>query len=147
MNEVQAIIEAFDESQARGERCALATVVSVEGSAYRRPGARMLVRESGASVGTISAGCLESDVIEHAQQVITTNRTKLVEYDTTSTSDEIIWGLGLGCNGIVRVLIEPLVPQSTYIVALRRSIASQSTIATVFHHSSSRATPTTAQIG
>jgi xanthine dehydrogenase accessory factor len=148
MNEVQAIIEAFDESQARGERCALATVVSVEGSAYRHLGARMLVRESGASVGTISAGCLESDVIEHAQQVITTNRTKLVEYDTTSTSDEIVWGLGLGCNGVVRVLIEPLVPQSTYVVALRRSLASQSNIAiaTVFHHSSSRATPTTARI-
>lgn len=105
MNELRAIIEAFDEANARGERCALATVVSVEGSSYRLPGAKMLVCEGGMSSGTISAGCLESDVIEHAKRVIKTNLTKLVEYDTTSTSDEIVWGLGLGCNGIVRVLV------------------------------------------
>ena len=108
MNEVQALIEAFDESQSRGETSALATVVSVEVSAYRRPGARLLVCGNGASTGTISAGCLESDVIEHAQRVIKTNVAKLVEYDTTSTSEEIVWGLGLGCNGVVRVLVEPL---------------------------------------
>lgn len=152
MNEVQAIIEAFDEAQQKGERCALATVVSVEGSAYRHAGARMLVTESGAGTGTISAGCLESDVTQHAQSVIKTNTAKLVEYDTTSTSDEIVWGLGLGCNGIVRVLIEPLAPQSSYLAALRRTLAAQSNIAplavaTVFHHHSSLpSTPTTAQV-
>ena len=148
MNEVQAIIEAFDEAQQEGDASALATVVSVEGSAYRRPGARMLICKSGASTGTISAGCLESDVIEHAQRAIKTNQTKLVEYDTTSTSEEIVWGLGLGCNGIVRVLVEPLTPQSSYVAALRRTLAEQSktSIATVFHHSSLRSTPTTAQI-
>lgn len=151
MNEVRAIIEAFDEANARGERCALAIVVSVEGSSYRRPGARMLVCEDGASTGMISAGCLESDVIEHAKRVINTNRAKLVEYDTTSTSDEIVWGLGLGCNGIVRVWVEPLVPKSTYIAALRRSIAFQTdvapiVVATVFDHRSSSSTPTAAPI-
>src|SRR3982751_96742 len=108
MNEVRALVKAFDAATRRGERCALATVVKVEGSSYRGPGARMLVLESGASTGAISAGCLESDVIEHAKRVIKNNRAKLVEYDTTSTSDEIVWGLGLGCNGIVRVLVEPL---------------------------------------
>lgn len=149
MNEVQAIIEAFDEAQQKGDASALATVVSVEGSAYRHPGARMLVTKSGASTGTLSAGCLESDVIEHAQRVIETNTAKLVEYDTTSTSDEIVWGLGLGCNGIVRVLVEPLAPQSSYLAALRRTLAAQSNIAplvvaTVFHHSSLPSTPTTA---
>jgi xanthine dehydrogenase accessory factor len=145
MNEVRSIIEAFDKSQARGDASALATVVSVEGSAYRGPGARMLVTKSGASTGTISAGCLESDVIEHAQQAITTNAAKLVEYDTTSTNEEIVWGLGLGCNGVVRVLVEPLTGQSSYVAALRRSLAGQSSmsIATVFHHSSSRPTTTT----
>ena len=70
MNEVRALVEAFDSANTRGERCALATVVSVEGSSYRRPGARMLVCEGAASTGTISAGCLESDVIEHAKRVI-----------------------------------------------------------------------------
>ncbi len=151
MNEVRAIIEAFDEANVRGERCALATVVSVEGSSYRLPGARMLVCESGVSTGSISAGCLESDVIEHAKRVIKTNLTKLVEYDTTSTSDEIVWGLGLGCNGIVRVLVEPVTPQSSYVAALRRSIALQAdvapiVVATVFHHSSSSSAPTSSQI-
>ncbi|HVF27976.1 MAG TPA: XdhC family protein [Pyrinomonadaceae bacterium] len=152
MNETRAIIEAFDESQARGDASALATLVSVEGSAYRRPGARMLVTKSGASTGTISAGCLESDVIEHAQHVIKTNQTKLIEYDTTSTNEEIVWGLGLGCNGVVRVLVEPLAPQSSYLAALRRTLAEQLNIAplvvaTVFHHSSSGSTPTTARVG
>src|SRR5215210_9037218 len=121
MNEVLALIEAFDEANGAGERCALATVVSVEGSSYRRPGARMLVREGGASTGTISAGCLEGDVVEHARRVIRAGRAVLVEYDTASTSDEMAWGLGLGCNGIVRVLVEPLASGSLYIEALRRS--------------------------
>lgn len=121
MNEVKALVEAFDEAHIRGERCALATVVSVEGSSYRRPGARMLVREDGTSTGTISAGCLEADVIEHAKSVIKAGAAKLVKYDTASTSDEMAWGLGLGCNGIVRVLVEPLTPVSSYVEALRRS--------------------------
>ena len=121
MNEVRALVEAFDAANIRGERCALATVVSVEGSSYRRPGARMLVRESGIHTGTISAGCLESDVIEHAKRVLQTGAAKLVEYNTATTSDEEAWGLGLGCNGIVRVLVEPLAAGSPCIEALRRS--------------------------
>lgn len=151
MNEMKELIEAFDKAQSKGDASALATVVSVEGSAYRRPGARMLVTKSGASTGTISAGCLESDVIEHAQQVIKTNVAKLVEYDTTSTNEEIVWGLGLGCNGVVRVLVEPLTGQSGYLAALRRTLAAQPNIAplvvaTVFHRSSARPAPTPALV-
>ncbi|MDD5580468.1 MAG: XdhC family protein [Methylobacter sp.] len=147
MNETRAIIQAFDQSQAKGERCALATVVDVEGSAYRRPGARMLVCESGKSTGTISAGCLENDVIEHAQRIINTPSTELIEYDAGSTNEEIVWGLGLGCNGVVRVLVEPLEPQSSYIKALRRLFAADSNssplaVATVFQHSISWSMPT-----
>lgn len=121
MNEVLALVEAFDAARLRGERCAVAILVSVEGSSYRRPGARMLVCEGGRSTGTISAGCLEADVVEHAKRVIRSGVAKLVEYDTASTSEELAWGLGLGCNGIVRVLVEPLAQGSTYIEALRRS--------------------------
>jgi xanthine/CO dehydrogenase XdhC/CoxF family maturation factor len=140
MNEVRALVEAFDRACVRGERCALATVVSVEGSSYRRPGARMLVCESGASTGTISAGCLESDVVEHAKRVIGAGEAVLVEYDTASTGEEMAWGLGLGCNGVVRVLVEPLAPGSTYVEALRRSCEAQAapvTVATVYQHTSS----------
>ncbi|HEV2707188.1 MAG TPA: XdhC family protein, partial [Pyrinomonadaceae bacterium] len=139
MNEVRALVEAFDGACARNERCALATVVSVEGSSYRRPGARMLVCEGGASTGTISAGCLEADVVEHAKRVIAQGAAKLIEYDTASTSDEMAWGLGLGCNGIVRVLVEPLAAPSTYLAALRRSCELRGdfaplAVATVFDH-------------
>ncbi len=151
MNEVRALVEAFDEAEARGERCALATVVSVEGSSYRRPGARMLVCERGASTGTISAGCLESDVIEHAKRVIAKGEAVLVEYDTASTGDEMAWGLGLGCNGIVRVLVEPLAHGSSYVEALRRSCGAQAdaaplTVATVYRHTPPDSSPAAARI-
>ncbi len=146
MNEVRALVEAFDAATRTGERCALATVVSVEGSSYRRPGARMLVCEGGASTGTISAGCLEGDVVEHAKRVIRAGKAVLVEYDTASTSDEMAWGLGLGCNGVVRVLVEPLAPASVYVEALRRSYEARAggaslTVATVYQHTPSDSTP------
>jgi xanthine dehydrogenase accessory factor len=107
MNELQAIVDVYQKACARGERMALATVVNVEGSAYRRPGARMLITESGQTVGTISGGCLESDVMERAAQVVETGVPRVIEYDTRGNED-IVWGLGLGCNGVVRVLLESL---------------------------------------
>jgi xanthine dehydrogenase accessory factor len=149
MNEVRALVNAFDEANKRGEPCALATVMSVEGSSYRRPGARMLVCEGGASTGTISAGCLESDVIEHAKRVIRTGEVMLVEYNTASTSDEMAWGLGLGCNGLVRVLVEPLAPMSLYVEALRHSCEANAcavSVATVYQHVPSGAAHTAARV-
>ncbi|MGB7922586.1 MAG: XdhC family protein [Pyrinomonadaceae bacterium] len=149
MNEVRALVEAFDGANKRGEQCALATVVSVEGSSYRRPGARMLVCEDGATTGTISAGCLEADVIEHAKRVIKAGKAKLVEYNTASTSDEMAWGLGLGCNGIVRVLVEPLTPRSLYVTALRRSCEANAcavSVATVYQHTPSGSAPAAARV-
>lgn len=122
MSEVRAILELFDATTAHGERCALATVVSVDGSSYRQPGARMLVTASGKRTGTISAGCLESDVAEHAKRAMRTGATALVEYNTASASEDEAWGLGLGCSGIVRVLVEPLTGDSAHINALRRSL-------------------------
>src|SRR5438270_285553 len=107
MNELQAIVDAYAAVRARGERAALATVVSVVGSAYRRPGARMLITESGRAVGAISGGCLERDTVERARQVIASGAARIVEYDTRGDED-IVWGLGLGCNGVVRVLLESL---------------------------------------
>jgi xanthine/CO dehydrogenase XdhC/CoxF family maturation factor len=111
----------------------------------------MLVCEGGASTGTISAGCLEADVIEHAKRVIRAGKAMLVEYNTASTSDEMAWGLGLGCNGIVRVLVEPLAPGSLYIEALRRSCeahacASPMTVATIYQHTPSATTSAAARV-
>ena len=151
MNEVRALVEAFDGANQRGERCALATVVNVEGSSYRRPGARMLVCEGGATTGTISAGCLEADVVEHAKRVIRAGKAVLVEYDTASTHDEMVWGLGLGCNGVVRVLVEPLAPGSPYVEALRSSCEGRAgvaplTVATVYQHTPSGSAPTAGRV-
>ncbi|WP_319423397.1 XdhC family protein [Pleurocapsa sp. FMAR1] len=106
MKELQDIITAWKQIQER-QTAALATLVKVEGSAYRRPGARMLITSDGQQVGTISGGCLESDVVKRSQVVLKTGIPSLVKYDTTS-EDDLIWGLGLGCQGVAYILIERL---------------------------------------
>ena len=106
MKELQDIITAWKQLQLEKQTAALATLVKVEGSAYRRPGARMLITSDG-QVGTISGGCLESDVVMRSQIVLETGIPTLVKYDTTSEED-LIWGLGLGCQGVAYILIERL---------------------------------------
>ncbi|MEH1960610.1 MAG: XdhC family protein [Nostoc sp.] len=112
MNELQAILEGFESSQKSGEITFLATVVKTEGSTYRRPGAKMLITNTGRMIGTISAGCLENDVFEHTQQRMSDGEPIVVTYDNTA-SEDILWGFGLGCNGIVQVLVERLEREST----------------------------------
>jgi xanthine/CO dehydrogenase XdhC/CoxF family maturation factor len=90
---------------------ALATVVGLTGSGYRRPGARMLATRDGRLVGGISGGCLEADALEHARQVLATNVPRLVTYDTRDPLDALL-GVGLGCEGVLEVLIEPLASPS-----------------------------------
>ena len=111
MQEALCITTAFPAIRAAGESAALATVVNVQGSTYRRPGARMLIRADGQTVGAISGGCLENDVCLQAQQVMESGKVILVTYDAVRNED-ILWGLGLGCNGMVQILIEPLNMQS-----------------------------------
>lgn len=89
------------------EPCALASIIKVEGSAYRRPGARMLLTPEGRSWGMLSGGCLEHDVMEHARSALQSGESHVVRYDSTST-DDILFGTGLGCNGVIDVLIEPV---------------------------------------
>jgi xanthine/CO dehydrogenase XdhC/CoxF family maturation factor len=107
MNGLQAILKAFEESQKNGETAFLATVVNTKGSTYRRPGARMLMTNTGRMVGIVSGGCLENDIFEHTQQRMDSGEPIVVKYDTTIAED-IVWGFGLGCNGVVQVLIERL---------------------------------------
>ena len=108
MKELQNILAAFEQTQNQGQLTALATVVKTSGSVYRRPGARMLLTEEGQMIGCVSGGCLESDVFEKAQALMFTNGVPLVVNYNTTASDDIVWGFGLGCNGVVEVLIEPL---------------------------------------
>ncbi|HEX6170357.1 MAG TPA: XdhC/CoxI family protein [Chitinophagaceae bacterium] len=107
MKEIRDILKAFDEAQKLGKQTALATVVHVEGSSYRRPGARMLIEDDGQLTGAISGGCLEGDALRKALLVMSEKRSKLVTYDTMD-DDDAKFGVGLGCNGIIQVLIEPI---------------------------------------
>lgn len=110
MKELQDIVAAFEKVENWGQIAVLATVIEVRGSTYRRPGARMLVTQDGC-IGSISGGCLDADVISLSQQFITSGEPMLVQYDITSP-DDIIWGLGLGCDGLVRIFIERLTQQN-----------------------------------
>lgn len=93
--------------QKRAPGMAVATVVKTTGSSYRRPGARMLVGKDGAIAGSISGGCLEQDVVEHARKVCATEKPILLSYDTTMEED-VLFGVGLGCKGVIEILVEPL---------------------------------------
>jgi xanthine dehydrogenase accessory factor len=107
MKEIRDIIRAYGEAIKVGKQTALATVVHVEGSSYRRPGARMLIEDDGQLTGAISGGCLEGDALRKALLVMSEKRSRLVTYDTMD-DDDAKFGVGLGCNGIIQVLIEPI---------------------------------------
>jgi xanthine dehydrogenase accessory factor len=107
VKELQDIVQAFDRADKADKQTALATVVHVEGSSYRRAGARMLITEDGQLTGAISGGCLEGDALRKARLVMTQNKPMLVTYDTTD-DDDAKFGVGLGCNGIIHILIEPI---------------------------------------
>jgi xanthine dehydrogenase accessory factor len=109
MKEITQIVEAYQQIDFQTQKAALATVVRVEGSSYRRTGARMLVTDSGEWIGGISGGCLEGDALKRARLSMAQNKASLVTYDT-STDDPFQIGVGLGCNGIIDVLLTPLSP-------------------------------------
>lgn len=113
---------------ASGRRAALATVVRVAGSAYRRPGAKLLVADDGTMSGGVSGGCLEGDVREVALGVIRGAPPCLQRYDTGG-DDNQVWGLGLGCNGMVEVFIEPVSAQDPPIARARELLAADAPFA------------------
>jgi len=105
MKEISEILKAYSVAKAEEKKTALATVVKVEGSSYRQPGARMLVTEDGMLTGAISGGCLEGDALRKALLSINQKQNKLVTYNTSNEDDAEV-GLQLGCNGIVHILFE-----------------------------------------
>lgn len=120
MRELRDILMSLTALRARGESAALATITRVKGSTYRREGARLLIRQDGTTVGSISGGCLEGDVAEAAREVIQTGEPRMLTYDLTA-DDDAVWGLGLGCNGAIDVFVEPVRPSAGVdVVALLR---------------------------
>jgi xanthine/CO dehydrogenase XdhC/CoxF family maturation factor len=105
--ETAAIFERVARLAEAGERAAIATVVRISGSAYRRPGAKFLVESGGRTTGGVSGGCLEADVREVALGLLREGGPRLLHYDTGS-DDDTVWGLGLGCEGAVDIFVQPV---------------------------------------
>nr|WP_294942775.1 XdhC/CoxI family protein [uncultured Mucilaginibacter sp.] len=121
MKEIIDIVAAYDIATKQGKKTALATVVQVEGSAYRRAGARMLITEDGQLTGAISGGCLEGDALRKARLVILQQEPMLVTYDTTDDDDAKL-GVGLGCNGIIHILIEPITDEQNNPITFLKTV-------------------------
>jgi xanthine/CO dehydrogenase XdhC/CoxF family maturation factor len=118
VSELQDVLRAIEQNGASGGRMALATIVAAHGSTYRREGARLLVPASGRPVGTISGGCLEGDI------------PRLLHFDLTA-DDEVVWGWGLGCNGVIDVFVEPGEGAIETAGAIRRAVEEQRPLATI----------------
>ncbi len=93
--------------QAGPEPLALATLVRVEGAAYRRPGARLLTDGHRVLRGSLSGGCLEGEVLGRAREVLADGRSRLLTYDLRGDAD-LVWGSGMGCEGVLTVRVERL---------------------------------------
>lgn len=135
MKEFKNILKEFNKIDFANRKAAIATVVQVRGSSYRSPGARMLITDDGKWVGSISGGCLEGDALRQARQVMNEGTANTVTYDTREESNQNL-GIGLGCNGVIDVLIEPVDPSDkTKTIATYKSIIETNapvTLATVF---------------
>jgi xanthine dehydrogenase accessory factor len=128
--ETAEILARLAELKAAGRRAALATVVHIVGSAYRRPGAKFLIEETGDTLGSVSGGCLEADVREVAKGVLATGTPSLRHY-STGADEDMVWGLGLGCNGSVDVFVETATegPLADRAGELRELLAGESPVA------------------
>jgi xanthine dehydrogenase accessory factor len=128
--ETAEILARLAELKAAGRRAALATVVHIVGSAYRRPGAKFLIEETGDTLGSVSGGCLEADVREVAKGVLATGTPSLRHY-STGADEDMVWGLGLGCNGSVDVFVEAATegPLADRAGELRELLAGESPVA------------------
>jgi xanthine/CO dehydrogenase XdhC/CoxF family maturation factor len=106
------LLEFFDTRKERGEPLVLVTVFETAGSTYSKAGAQMLVDQNGVFRGMLSGGCLEGDLAVRAQQVLESGLAQNVTYDLGHDDD--LWGMGVGCDGLMRIALQPLRPQDGY---------------------------------
>ena len=110
---IAPLLPLYERERRAGRAVALAVVVHTIGSTYRKPGALMLIAADGEYAGLLSGGCLESDLREHALQVMASGKAKLITYDTRGT-DDLLWGLGVGCEGAMQILLLRVGPQNDW---------------------------------
>src|SRR3954463_10935136 len=111
MRELDRIRLALVDAADRHEPAMLVTVLGVDGSVYRGAGARMVVTVNAETVGAVSGGCLEADIVARSADILAAGRAEIVRYDTRA-SDDVVLGLGLGCQGVIDLLLEPLMGDS-----------------------------------
>lgn len=125
IREARRVWQAIENDHGQGKRVVLVTLVHVRGSAYRRPGAKMMMAEDGNMVGTLSGGCLEGDLFGHAEKAMQTGTPSLHHYNLT---EDDMWGLGIGCKGEVDVWIEPVDPHNPFWKTYGSLIASDQSV-------------------
>lgn len=125
MNEFNIIVRRLRES--RAYPAVLATLVRVEGSSYRRTGARLLLDRADARIGSISGGCLEEDLLTRMRALDSTKTTDVVVYDTTSEND-VVWGVGLGCHGVVHIVIERFEAQPSWVDSVHAQLEARGNV-------------------
>jgi len=108
-----SLSQFFQKYRSSGTPLVLATIAETLGSTYRKPGAQMLIAPDGGAAGLLSGGCLEADLMERARKVLDTGEAMAIEYDTRS-SDDILWGIGLGCEGAMRIILTRLDASNDY---------------------------------
>lgn len=112
-HEFKNIITEYINAKNTNLKCVLATVVDLDGSSYRRPGVRMLIREDNVMIGAVSGGCVEKEVLFQAQSVFEKQTSKLMTYDGRYR---------LGCEGILYILLEPFAPSETLVIEFNKVI-------------------------
>lgn len=112
-HELKKIIEAYQKFASKNEKCVLATVVSIDGSSYRRPGVSMLISNSGNMIGAVSGGCVEKDILRESKSVFENDRSKMMTYNGK---------FRLGCEGTLYILIERFAPNSNFIEAFANAL-------------------------
>jgi xanthine dehydrogenase accessory factor len=125
IDEARKVFERMEQAWQDGEKTVMLTITTVKGSAYRLPGAKMMMTDAGKMLGTLSGGCLESDLYGWAEKAMEDGQPRLVNYDL---SESELWSLGIGCKGTLEVLIEPILSDDAFWQAARRAIAADKAI-------------------
>lgn len=106
------LFDFFEAREANGQPLVLVTVFETSGSTYSKAGGQMIIDGEGNFCGMLSGGCLEGDLVERACNVISTGKSETANYDLSM--DDELWGLGVGCDGTIRVMLQPLFPETSY---------------------------------